>query len=327
MIFTKNTKMDILCENPEMKELAPYMVYCGKQEFPQDFYGMTIEDKCRKDGWNLSGVLNGINFLYSKRKEKKADIHWIYSEECETVPEKKAVNIVRIVPEKIDEKKPYIVLCAGGGYCCVCSMVEAYPVAAQMVQRGYQVFVLTYRVNKTPVLPAALQDLAAALRYIDGSAEKFHVKPENYILGGFSAGANLAGNWGTTSAGYHQFGINGPKAMFLVYAPIISGTPVGGNADNFMIRMYGRDFKMEDVEKYFIDQKLDSDYPPCYIVCGSDDQTVPCVNSETLHRRLSELGVKNYLEEGSHAPHGFGDGTGTDVEGWPMRAIDFYETL
>ncbi len=31
------------------------------------------------------------------------------------------------------------------------------------------------------------------------------------------------------------------------------------------------------------------------------------------------------LEEGNHAPHGFGDGTGTDVEGWPMRAISFLE--
>ena len=28
-----------------------------------------------------------------------------------------------------------------------------------------------------------------------------------------------------------------------------------------------------------------------------------------------------------NAPHGFGDGTGTDVEGWPDKAIDFLEAL
>ena len=81
------------------------------------------------------------------------------------------------------------------------------------------------------------------------------------------------------------------------------------------------------VEKYNIAEHVDADYPPCYIVCGKDDDTVPCANSELLKELLDQAGVPAVLEEGEHAPHGFGDGTGYDVEGWPERAAAFLESL
>ena len=46
-----------------------------------------------------------------------------------------------------------------------------------------------------------------------------------------------------------------------------------------------------------------------------------------MKERLDAAGVPAILDEGVHAAHGFGDGTGTDVEGWPKRAIDFLESL
>ena len=55
--------------------------------------------------------------------------------------------------------------------------------------------------------------------------------------------------------------------------------------------------------------------------------SVPPVNSEQLMHLLQKACVPAILEEGDHAPHAFGDGTGTDVEGWPDRAIDFLESL
>lgn len=308
MVFTENTKIDELCRTSEMKGLAPYMVYCGSNKFPEFFNGHTIESKCKMDGWNLPAVLNGLNFTAEQRMTGGAEIYHLYSERQVKKTEMENVNIIRFVPEKTDVEKPYVVLCAGGGYKCVCSMIEAYPTAAQLVERGYQVFVLTYRVTQFPILENALKDLAQAIRYVDKHAEVFGIKAGNYVVGGFSAGANLAGNWGTEIRGYKQFGFCKPKALFLVYAPVEFIMPGEKEENNFLIH-------------------VDQSYPPSYLVCGKDDKIVSSRNSEVLYEKLCENKVKSFFEEGNHAPHGFGDGTGTDVQGWPMRAADFLEKL
>jgi len=72
---------------------------------------------------------------------------------------------------------------------------------------------------------------------------------------------------------------------------------------------------------------MNTDYPPCYIVHSKDDDTVLCQNSEQLHEKLDLFNIANCLELVSHGGHGFGDGFGTDAEGWPDRAIQFLENL
>jgi len=42
---------------------------------------------------------------------------------------------------------------------------------------------------------------------------------------------------------------------------------------------------------------------------------------------LKKYGVKVQLKLGEKGEHGFGDGRGTDVEGWPEAAIQFLEKL
>lgn len=316
--------MGILNEYSDFKELAPYMVYCGSKNFPEAYYNYTFENKAEECGWNLQAILNGLSFLKEMRERKKAVLYPIYSEEESARTEKENVNIVRLIPKNMDVEKPYIVLCAGGSYTSVGSMIESYPTANQMVERGYQVFVLTYRVAEKPVLPNALYDLAAAIRYIDAHAEEFCIKAGNYCVGGFSAGASVAANFGTRVAGYEQFGLSAPKIIFLIYVRV--------NVEEFrksamLTQMFGDNFIWEEAEKYMVEKHLDCFYPPCYLVCGKDDRIVPYTNSVILHEKLDDLGVNNYLEIGEHAPHGFGDGTGTDVEGWSQRAINFLEKL
>ncbi len=50
-------------------------------------------------------------------------------------------------------------------------------------------------------------------------------------------------------------------------------------------------------------------------------------NSTLLKKLLDQRGIKAELEIGLVGDHGFGDGTDTDVDGWPERAIRFIETL
>lgn len=147
-------------------------------------------------------------------------------------------------------------------------------------------FVLTYRVGEIGILPKPLEDLAAALRFIGRHSKEFSLNPDNYAVGGFSAGGNLITMWGTENAGYKAYGLPRPTALFPVY-PVV-------------------DIKaLEEHEKdrEFIKIMLGEDYTQ------------------------EALGTAAVLEEGEHAPHGFGDGTGTDVEGWPERAADFLENV
>ena len=70
------------------------------------------------------------------------------------------------------------------------------------------------------------------------------------------------------------------------------------------------------------------------------DRGVPCVPLfvermtrwlpwilELLKKLLDQSAVLAVLDAADHAPHGFGDGTGTALEGWPERAIAFLEKL
>ena len=78
---------------------------------------------------------------------------------------------------------------------------------------------------------------------------------------------------------------------------------------------------------YNVDEHMSNVYPPCYIVCCKGDNVVPFVNSKRLKTRLDELDIPAILEIGSGGGHGFGEGVGTDVEGWIERVDEFIMKL
>ncbi len=49
-------------------------------------------------------------------------------------------------------------------------------------------------------------------------------------------------------------------------------------------------------------------------------------NSKILGAKLEEYGIPYILDIGKTGRHGFGDGRGTSLEGWPERAIRFWES-
>ncbi len=323
-LFTVENTMEDMRKIPQLQDIAPYLLY-SRDPDTAAFEAMPIAG-VKNIGWSPEGMVKGINFLI-RQFENGAKMYRVYTaEECKDDPQKEHVNVVRLIPEMVDADKPYIVLAAGGGYNAVCSATEAYPTAVTFVQRGYQVFVLTYRVGEKGILPKPLEDVAAALRLISRHSEEFSLDPDHYAIGGFSAGGNLISMWGTENTGYKAYGLPRPAALFPVYPVVdIKALESCEEERGFIKIMLGEDYTQEALEKYNVAQHIGESYPPCYIVCGKDDTTVSCKNSELLKQRLDALGIPAVLEEGEHAQHGFGDGTGTDVEGWPERAVDFLE--
>jgi acetyl esterase/lipase len=185
---------------------------------------------------------------------------------------------------------PFAIVCPGGGFSYVGSLHEGFPHAVELSKRGYNAFVLKYRVGGEL---RATEDLAAAVSYIFKKAEMFEVSVENYSLWGSSAGARMVGNIalnGTTSFGGYDL----PKPRIVVIA-------------------------------YTGDTSFSENYPPAFITVSEDDRIV---NVSLVDRRVENMrnaGIEVEYCKYKKAGHGFGLGVGTDAEGWIEYAIKFWE--
>ncbi|MFT8349601.1 alpha/beta hydrolase [Clostridium saccharoperbutylacetonicum] len=100
---------------------------------------------------------------------------------------------------KQNEKKPAIVVCPGGGYLGL-SLKEKECVAIGFNQKGYHAFTLEYstlsNAKDKSVFPEPLIELAKAIKIIKENSDEWNVDTNKISIIGFSAGANLAANYG-----------------------------------------------------------------------------------------------------------------------------------
>ncbi len=328
--ITPESKLLDVLTAPELQSVSRFLMYSpipAEGEQAQQM-AMTPIKYLQAVGWSPESICEGVNFLIEEISGNRAHQLFIYSEkEKSDDPQMGDVNLIHLLTENPDVRKPFIILAAGGAYNTVCTLVEPLPTAVHFVQAGYSVFLLTYRVATAMAAPKALEDLSAAVAYVRKHAQELGVSADRYAVGGFSAGANLISNYGVPSLGYQAHGLPKPLMLMPIYpfVDLKAETVVNGFGDIFQL-MFG-DNNGAYVEKYNVIGQIDADYPPCYLVCGKDDTTVPPEQSEKMKTALDKAGVPAVLEQGAHAPHGFGDGTGTDVKGWPERAIAFLEQL
>lgn len=317
------------CEIESLKKYSKYLCYQAGFEKPAVEYRLE-ELQEFFPAWSAKAEAAGLQRL-AELAGKQEVLFDVYPQNAdvqgEEDPQKRDVKLWYL-PAEGEAKKPFIILNAGGAYTCVCTMVEAFPTAVHFNKMGYHVFCLNYRTGGREVLPKPLEDLAQAYRYIVANKERFELQSEEYIVGGFSAGANLTALWGTESRGYKHYGAKKPLALFPIY-PVISWDRIYRAGSNvFLETMFGDKAESEEyLDSYDVGRQVTDGYPPCYIVHCADDPTVPVGNSTLLKKLLDQRGIKAELEIGLVGDHGFGDGTDTDVEGWPKRAIHFIEEL
>ena len=92
------------------------------------------------------------------------------------------------------------------------------------------------------------------------------------------------------------------------------------------IRLYGCPVEEAVKTDYEIPEHA-AGFPPCAIFLAAEDDLVNPENSKMLARALEELHIPCRLEIGPTGGHGFADGSGMCMEGWPERAVRWYESL
>ena len=233
-------------------------------------------------------VVGAINHMIDEINDSKTIFYHFYTEQQKRKePTKESTGLFFF---KGKPGAPFAILCPGGGFAYVGSLHEGFPHAIELSKKGYNAFVLKYRVGGGL---RATEDLAAAISYIFKKAEMFEVSVEDYSLWGSSAGARMVGNIalnGTASFGGYDL----PKPRIVVIA-------------------------------YTGHTSFSENYPPVFITVSEDDRIV---NVSVVDRRVENLrnaGIEVEYRKYKNAGHGFGLGVGTDAEGWIEYAIQFWE--
>lgn len=226
-----------------------------------------------------------INTLYQNAK-KYSIFYPIYSSsEILKDPSKKDTGLFFF---KGKENAPYAICNAGGGFVYVGAIHDSFPHALEISKKGYNAFVLIYRVNHP------YKDLARAISFIHDHANMLKVNKKHYSLWGGSAGARMAAMLSNRKVLASYVGHDIPQAS----AAIMQYT--------------GYDY-------------VSKDDAPTYACVGTNDYIADDRIVEQRLKVLQSFGIPVEFHKYNGLGHGFGLGTGTIAEGWINDAIAFWQ--
>lgn len=210
------------------------------------------------------------------------------------------------VPEGI-EVKGAVLICAGGAFQFRSDENEGTPVAEELASRGYQSFVVNYRLRPYTQEEGAL-DLARAVRFVRKNAEIYGIDENDIAVMGFSAGGILAGEMLLNFDGL----VNG-TALDESYVPdALDEISADAAADGMIYSFYGR----LSVSNNDVQTLKNGDLPPTFYCYGTRDPFYDqfLANADAVE----DAGVRVERLQLDGRPHGFGY-----REGW----FDAYDSF
>lgn len=277
---------------------------------------MTMAQFQRKTGWNISLMLEGLEFLYERCRHQKV-FYPIY----DTAEDGKDLTGLAAFP--LEKTSRFVVIVPGGGYSAFCSLLDGYSYAKELNEMGYAAFVVGYRVAPH-TQPAPQADLARAVRFILDRAEQFRLDTEGYAVVGFSAGGHLTASFGVDTLGYRAYGLPKPGSLFLSYPVITMGEAAHiGSRDSFL----GQQGKDDPVllERWSLENRVTPDYPPTFIWQCDGDPLVSVENSALMVKAFRQQGVNHEYEVFPYASHGLPVDADAHAKAWLRRAVAFWE--
>ena len=243
--------------------------------------------------------------------------------------------------------RPAILVIPGGGYHGVCTEREGEPIALAFIQKGYNAFVLNYRVGKEgDVFPKQLLDAARAMVYIKDNAEKYSTNPKRVFVTGFSAGGHLTGSVATmfdydevkSELGEDYLKVK-PTGAFLCY-PVVSAMESETHVGSFE-NLLGKsisEFTDDEKRRYSLEYSARENSAPMFIWHTAEDELVPLAGSLALAKRMIELKLPVKVSVYPYGTHGVALANEITkcgnpkwvqpmAEGWIAEAAEFAKTL
>ncbi len=333
-MFTRKTTLGEAASCPQLAGLAKYIFPQPVQNKekggapqgpdPQQMMAVSFEQLCGavSPAWNPDSMADGFNAIVVHMDNGVPVEQFIYSSEEVAKDATKARVGLLWFPTK--EKGPFALVCAGGAYMSVASIVEAFPVAKRLNDLGITAFVLQYRAGVRGAATKSGEDIRRAISYIIENKERLNVD-EGYAAIGFSAGGHLVSELGTNNQGYKVYGLPKPQMLGLCY-PLVAFAQKDEQMRQAVAMMFEGEVTDAVLDEFTPIEHLDKDYPKTFIWQTREDEQVPFeANALEIYQRLKKLGVPCRLKAVEHGLHGLGLGEGSEAAGWLDEAVDFWK--
>jgi len=166
---------------------------------------------------------------------------------------------------------------------------------------GYFACSIDYRLTQTAGFPAAIYDCKTAIKFLRTHAEELGIDPTNIGIAGYSAGGHLAALVGLSRGNEivgKGFNRDDPSTEVLCIATI-SGMVMPQYAKGKTQQMYegwALQNKGVTIQETLPETYADSQDPPMYLLCGSDDHIAPVKYSKKFIELMQERGVNAQIE-------------------------------
>ncbi len=232
-------------------------------------------------------------------------------------PDSKPLLLDLHLPGHSQKPSPLIVWIHGGGW--KSNHKASFSLPLELVDRGYAVVCINYRLSQTAEFPAQINDAKAAVRWLRANAGKYHLDPKRIGAWGNSSGGHLAALLGTTSGvkllegtGLHLQYSSKVQAVCTYYAPLDLIRLMPGNEDmaytklgGMVAQLLGEPLaaRLELARLASPIHHVSADDAPFLIVHGDKDKVVPIEQSRLMHAALQGAGVLSQLHIESGASH------------------------
>jgi acetyl esterase/lipase len=183
----------------------------------------------------------------------------------------------------------------------------------ELVNRGYLVAAVNYRLAPEYKFPAQIEDVKCAVRFLRANAQSYGLESARIGAWGGSAGGHLVSLLGVTDAsagfegsGGHSDQSSRVQAVVDMFGPSDLTQTFSGANPRILGQVFGaRDAGSEILKRASPVTHVSSDDPPFLILHGEKDRLVPVTQSLKLYDRLRAADVPATLVIVKNARHGF----------------------
>lgn len=182
------------------------------------------------------------------------------------------------------------------------------PPELPLLDRGFAMASLDYRLSQDAIFPAQIEDCKAAIRWLRANAARYNLNPHRVGVWGESAGGHLAALLGAAARvaawdrrGGHQAYSSHVQAVCDWFGPSdlvqLGITANHQAADSPEARLLGGPVQANQEQAIQANPitHITPEAPPFLIMHGEQDDVIPVGQSELLHRALLKAGVESTL--------------------------------